>query len=131
MKTTISLLVIAFSFCAFGQEKCDTLFIKYDDKLLQKRKHPLEDYFYYIIKDYDNKEDITFFIVEDTIKKNTLKKHKSTRLKKILKNSKAYYKKDKFDDWELFDYFNKIKQNTIIFVDGNKYYKVGVVYAIE
>ena len=40
MKKTISLLTIVFSFYAFGQENCDTLFIKYDDRLLEKRQHP-------------------------------------------------------------------------------------------
>jgi len=131
MKKTISLLTIIFSFYAFGQEKCDTLFIKYDNEILQRRQHPLKDYFYYTIKDNDNKEDIIYFIEEEVITKNTPKKIKPIRLKRVLKKSKAYYKKNKFDDWKLFDYFNKLKQSTIIFVEGDTYYKVGVVYEIE
>ena len=129
MKKTLLLLSLLFVSYGISQEKSDTLFIKYDDKLLQRKQHPIDDSFYYIIKGSGNNGII--FFKEDSKKLNTLKKNKSTRLKKILRKSKAFYKKDKFDDWKLFDYFNKLKQNSIIFVDGDIYYKVGIVYEIE
>ena len=129
MKKTISLLTIVFSFYAFGQENCDTLFIKYDDRLLEKRQHPVDEYFYYVIEG-GGTNGIIYFEEETTVK-NTFKKIKPIRLKKILRKSKAYYKKNKFDDWKLSQYFHKKKYTSIYLVKDSILYKIKVVYAIE
>lgn len=113
----------------YPKQMKDTLFIKYDSKLLSRKQHPLSKEFYFIIKDLDKKEDVVYFSEEEILYNLTPKKIYC--LKKVLKKSNAYYGKNKFDDYALFDYFNKSKYDKIFLVKKKQFIKVGVIYEIE
>ncbi|MGB0198904.1 MAG: hypothetical protein ACPF80_02580 [Flavobacteriaceae bacterium] len=124
----VLLIFFAFTTKLFAQEKTsDTLFIRYNKKLLTKHQHPVDEYFYYKIKDLDNKEDITYFI---EIKSFTnLKAEKIVSLRKVLNLSGSYHKRE-IRDWTLFDYFYD-RDSHVFLVKKGKYIEVDVVYEIE
>ena len=129
MKKTLLLLSLLFVSYGISQEKSDTLFIKYDDKLLQRKQHPIDDSFYYIIKGSGNNGII--FFKEKSKKLNTLKNNNSIRLKRILRKSEAYFKKNKLDDFKLSQYFHKKKYTSIYLVKDSILYEVDLIYSIE
>ena len=123
-------LFYMITFFSFSQEiKKDTLFIKYDSKILSRKQHPLDKNFYFTIKNLNTDSGIVYFIEEDVLY-NLLPKRVHC-LKKVLKKSKAYYAKNKFNDYTLFDYFNKSKYDKIFLINGKKYIKVSIIYEIE
>lgn len=103
----------------------DTIFIKYDKKILIKKMHPLKKYTFYSFKEDINSED-TFYFIEKNLNKKVLNKN-YINLKKLL-NSKEIRKcikgKKVFDDWELLKYFNKkivylVKNDSVIELEPN------------
>ena len=124
MKNFILLVMILFCFCAFSQkQKKDSLFIKYDNNLLKRYKHPIDNYNYYLIKNTGNNGTISF--VETQIYSD-LKPKNIFHLKYIIKRANAYYKKNKYkkgkiNDSKLASYLGKF---TLFFVNDNKFIKV-------
>lgn len=103
----------------------DTIFIKYDKRILIKKIHPLKKYTFYSFKEDINSED-TFYFIEKNLNKKVLNKN-YINLKKLL-NSKEIRKcikgKKVFDDWELSKYFNKkivylVKNDSVIELEPN------------
>ena len=109
----------------YGQKK-DTLFFKYNDKLLLKKwQDPNSKEFSYGIKGTGNNGLV--YLLEQ--KKYTNLTHKKINcLKNVIENSNSYYKKNKIHDWKLAEYLGKY---VIFFVKENKYIKVQVVHEIE
>lgn len=124
MKNLFCILTIILSFYSFSQEqKRDSLFIKYDNDLLKKYKHPIDNYDYYLIKDTGNNGTISF---EETQIYSNLKSKNIFCLKDIIKKARAYYtknkyKKGKINDYKLATYLGKF---TLFFVNDNKFIKV-------
>lgn len=123
-KNFILFITISFCFCAFSQElKKDSLFIKYDNDLLKKYKHPVDNYDYYLVKGSGTCGTISF-VKEQSY--SELKPKNIFCLKDIIKKAGAYhtknkYKKGKIDDCELANYLGKF---TLFFVNDNKFIKV-------
>lgn len=132
MKNLILILLITPIFL-FAQEKKDTLFIKYDYKLLIRGQNPITKEFYYLIKDSENESGYISFR-EKKIYTNLIISSKKHCLKNLLKNAEAYNDKDLNDlnDAKLFDYFSKKVDCDVYFlVKKNKYIEVDIMYAIE
>ena len=130
MKNTITLLTLLMFIFGFGQEKRDTLFIQFDNNLLQRRQHPLDGYYYYTIIDNDKKEDITFFIEKKKID-NKIQTDKLCSLQEVLEASNAYTKDGRLEDWRLLKYFCDINCKKIILVKSNENYEVRIMHEIE
>jgi hypothetical protein len=124
MKKYIIFISLFLCFFSFSQEqKKDSLFIYYDNDLIKKYKHSIDNYNYYIIKHTGNNGNISF--VEEKIYFD-LKSKKIFCLKDIIKLAKAYYKKntfknDKINDYKLATHLGKF---TLFFVNDNKFIKV-------
>ncbi|WP_417784759.1 hypothetical protein [Tenacibaculum sp.] len=119
MKKITLLILLIFSICSYTQEqKKDTLFIKYDNDLLKKYKHPIDNYNYYLIKGAGNSGTISFeekHIYFDLNPKNIY------CLKDIIKKARAYFRKGKINDFRLATYLGKF---TLFFVKKNEFIKV-------
>lgn len=107
----------------YPKQKKDTLFIKYNNGLLKKYKHPIDNYNYYLIKDSGTCGTISF---EEKQVYLDLKAKNVYCLKEIIKKAKAYHTKNKYktgkiDDCNLANYLGKY---TLFFVDENKFIKV-------
>lgn len=132
MKNLILILLITPIFL-FAQEKKDTLFIKYDSKLLIRGQNPITKEFYYLIKDSENESGYISFR-EKKIYTNLIISSKKHCLKNLIKNAEAYNDKDLNDlnDAKLFDYFSKkVDYDVYFLVKKNKYIEVDIMYAIE
>ena len=116
-----------------AQEKKDTLFIKYDNILLNKEFNPVDKYYFYRIKDTGN-NGFVFFIQEEIY--SELKPKKILCLKKVLNKDEFYFKSPhinqkkigKLNDWKLSNYFNSY---IIFLIRKNDFIKVRVAYEIE
>jgi hypothetical protein len=119
MKKIISLILLTFFFFSYAQEqKKDTLFIKYDNILFKKYKHPIDNYNYYLIKDTGNSGTISFQEKQVLFDLNPKSVH---CLKDIIKEAKAYFRKGKINDYRLAVYLGKY---TLFFANENKFIKV-------
>lgn len=127
MKNLIFITLCFFSSIVLAQEhKRDTLFIKYDNSLLTRGKLTGENTFVYTIKGTNNSDDFVY-LLEQEIYYN-LRPNKVLCFKKVLKNSNAYYKKEKLNNSILVKYLGKYD---ILLIKGKKYIKVAIVHEIE
>lgn len=121
MRNFIFIFFMLWSMNSFSQKKQkDTLFIKYDNSLIKKFQHPNDENIYYKIKGTGLKNSGFVFLQQEKILYD-LNCKKSISLKKVLKNSNAYWKKDILDDMKLGDY---LLNYVIILKNKNKYIKV-------
>ncbi len=118
-------LIPILTFCSFIIVKAqtnDTIFIKYDKKYLIKREHPFEKYIYYFFYEDIYSEDSFYFIEQKHYTETFSYKENYISLKRLLKSKglkKNLKTKRVYDDWKLFEYFDKktiylIKKDTII-----------------
>lgn len=126
MKTFIYITFFLFSSTIFAQEKKrDTLFIKYDNYLLNREQVMGEKTFLYRIKGAGN--DGFVYLLEQK-RYDNLSPKKVLCFKNILKKSNAYCKKGKISDWKLAAYLGR---NIVFLVKENSFIKVQVVHEIE
>ncbi len=124
-------IIFSFFFLSFltGQEKeKDTLFFKYDKKYIKTYVEIPKHYYLDEISDANNG---TFFFNEVRIA-NEVKAKKMLCLKKFVRNSKFYNKKQKLDDYQLGVFLNQyilylVRKNG----DYNEYIQVEAAVEIE
>lgn len=120
------LILFFLPFICFSQTNKDTLFIKLDGKYLKKGFDYTEKKNIFVFKDNDNKEDITYLSIIDTL--YNLKPKKVYYMKKVLKQSGAYYDNGKIRDWKINKYLDKY----ILFViEKSSFIKTIAVHEIE
>ena len=81
MKNTITLIALLICIFSFGQKERDTLFIQYDDDLLERKQHPIKKYFYYLIDGTGN-NGIVYFIEKKRVMFQTCGFYKKEFLKR-------------------------------------------------
>jgi hypothetical protein len=132
MKTVILILMSLFSIFIKAQEKTkDTLFFTYDNKYI-KTYVEIPNHFY--IKDGSDYMDGTFHFVEVKVLENQSIKSKEICLEKFVRSSKFYdkNKKQKLDDYALWEYFKDYVVVLVKNVEGEKkYIQVEASFEIE
>lgn len=124
MKNSMFLISFLISFLSFSQEKSkDSLFIDYNESLMNKYKHPIENYNYYLINETGNNGSISF---KEKYIHHNLKPKRIYSIKDVIKKAKAYYvkndfKKDKINDYKLAKYLGDY---IVFFVFKNKIIEV-------
>ncbi len=130
MKNLIFITFCLFSTVLLAQEqKRDTLFIKYDSSLLNRKYDSIEKTFFYIIKGTGVREELVYLLEKENY--FNLKPKNVLCFKNVLKKSNSYfksnpyYKKDQLDDTKLAEYLGKY---VIFLIKGKKYIKVATVH---
>lgn len=134
MKKLFFISIVLFTISLKSQNKKDTLFIKYDFKLLNREQNPISNEYYYLIKDSNIESGYIYFLEKKIHRSNKFNtKSKIYCLEKIIKNANAFSKKDKTDliDSKLFDYFSKKSFKTFFLVKNNEFIEVDIIYEIE
>lgn len=131
----IKLKYFLFAICLFplliqAQIKQDTLFIKYDYRLLLRNLDSSTKNYYYSIKNKNKGSEFMYFL-EKKIHKKIETKSKIFCLKQMLKKSKAYYKKGHFSNWKLFDYLTKIYKDKIFIVKKDVWIEVELIHEVN
>lgn len=129
----IILFLLLIPLFLIGQEKKDTLFIKFDKTLLSKAFNSVDNYYFYRIRDTGN-NGFVFFIQEEIY--SELMPKKTICLNKILNKEEFHFKSPyinqkkigKLNDWKLENYFNSY---IIFLIKKNDFIKVRVAYEIE
>ncbi|MCD8443305.1 hypothetical protein [Tenacibaculum finnmarkense] len=127
--------IIAFILPLFlkAQTKKDTLFIKYDFELLSRNQDHVTKEYYYLIKDKDNNSGYMYFL-EKKIHIDLSTNSKIYCLEKMLRKSKAFYKKGRINFWKFLVYLYKKNNNNkskVFLIKKNSFIEVEVVEEIE
>lgn len=127
MKTNILIILSILSFNLLAQEqKKDTLFIKYNDKLLLKKSRNLNNNLT-IYPIYGTRSDHSIYFVEEKTYQNLEVKHPKC-LKDVFKKPEPYKKNGILR----IDFVaEKLSEYVIFIVEGNKYNKVYLEEATE
>lgn len=130
-KIVFILLFMSFFVKAQSQQENDTLFIKYDKKLLKRLQDPVTKEINYFVLDKDKDSGYMFFL-EKQLFKDLTTKSKIYCLNKLLKKSKAY-KNSILDDYVFFNYLssNFGSKTKWFFVKNNLSIEVDLIYAID
>lgn len=106
------LLILSFVKAQTQEQKKDTLFIKYDEKILKKWKHPTTKKYFYSFKHL--KENVEYICFEQKkVCKKTTTSSSIKNFKEIFKESKTYNIYNRFRASNLFDFLLNYK--TIFF----------------
>lgn len=121
------LLVLIFTTLKGQEQKGDTLFIKYDEKILTEWKNPNDKITYYTPKAKNNEEQWFFFEEKKRIKDLSTPSNLIT-LEEIFKEAfmDNIYRADR-----LFNYFEKDNHNIYFLVRKNEFIQVYVGYSID
>lgn len=134
MKKIVLLLLFIQSLSLLAQNNTDTLFVKYDEKLLIRNQNPENKKFYYSIRDSKVESGSLLFIEKKIHKeKKTIQSNKMECLKELIKKAEAFAENDSNDiiDDMLLTYFNNKKYRKYYFVKKNKFIEVAIEYIID
>ncbi len=133
MKNLLFISIILFSISLKSQNKKDTLFIKYDFKLLNRGQNPVSKEYYYLIKDSNVESGYIYFSEKKVYKNGISTKSKIYCLRNIIEKADAFSRKNNEDliDTKLFDYFSKDNFETYFIIKNKEYIEVDIVYEIE
>lgn len=106
----------------------DTVFIKFDKNILTRKQEVNGKNYFYLIKNLDQDSGTTYFSEQQEYL--NIEPTEILNLRELIEKSGAYYGKDKFDDFDLFNYFSQAGY-VIFIVRENKYFKVKPIFEIE
>ncbi|MDO7173440.1 hypothetical protein [Mariniflexile sp. AS56] len=106
----------------------DTIFIKFNKNILTRKQDVNGKNYYYLIKNLDQDSETTYFSEQQEYL--NIEPTEILNLREIIEKSGAYYGKDKFNDFDLFNYFSKAGY-IVFLVKENKCVKVEINSVIE
>jgi len=101
----------------------DTIFLKYDEEILSRKKNPNENEFYYLIDGFASKSELTYFAEKEVYQKLQPKNIKN--LQEIINKIKKDNNKNKVRNSDLQNYFSNAGY-VIFIVKDKKCYKVEI-----
>lgn len=106
----------------------DTIYINYDKNILQRKKNPNEEEFFYLINGFASKSTLTYFSEKEIY--SNLEPTKIHNLQEIINEISEYNANKRLRGSDIFDHFSKAGY-VIFIIKEDKYVKVEINSWIE